>query len=301
MAKYSEETLRGWSKPARPSEEKMISNAISMIKDAINSHYILKDKNIEPIVQGSYANNTNVRLNSDIDIALMLKDTFYHLYPEGATDADYGFGSETGDNFSDYRKYVIDALTAKFGAAEINVGNKSIKIQSNSYHVQADAVPAFQYRNYKRIGSKKRDKYIEGIKFYSGDHKEVINYPKIHVENGIDKNSKTSRRFKRTVRIYKKIRIKMIEDGINVPNGITSFLLECLLWNVPNSIYLADPAWNDLLPEVIKFLHNSSEDEKNKWAEVSGIFYLFHSGRKWTISNANDFLKQMWNYLGYDK
>ncbi|NYT27664.1 MAG: nucleotidyltransferase domain-containing protein [Candidatus Thiodubiliella endoseptemdiera] len=36
-------------------------------------------------VQGSYANNTNVRANSDIDICIMLKDTFSAEYPNGLT------------------------------------------------------------------------------------------------------------------------------------------------------------------------------------------------------------------------
>ena len=47
MAKYSEETLNSWRKPASESEEQKISNAISMIKDAVNSHDILKDNDIE--------------------------------------------------------------------------------------------------------------------------------------------------------------------------------------------------------------------------------------------------------------
>lgn len=300
MAKYSEETLDGWRKPARESEEQRISNAISMIKDAVNSHDILKDKSIEFVVQGSYANNTNVRLDSDVDISLMLKDTFYSEYPDGAGDKDYGF-SEGTNSFTDYRKYVIEAMISKFGKDNVTVGNKSVKIDSNGYHVQADAVPAFQYRNYKRLDSKKADNFIEGIKFYSSDSIEVINYPKVHIDNGITKNTNTKRRFKRTVRLYKRIRNKMIDDGLAVPKGITSFLLECLLWNVPNDVFESNSTWNDLLRETIISLYNNTKDDSKckKWGEVSEHFYLFHSDRKWTIKNANDFLKQMWNYLEY--
>lgn len=39
-----------------------------MVKEAINEDEKLKLKAIEIFGQGSYANNTNVRLNSDIDI-----------------------------------------------------------------------------------------------------------------------------------------------------------------------------------------------------------------------------------------
>ena len=61
MSKYSEKTLGNWRKPANETEEQHISNAISMIKDATSVSDNLKNKIIEIFVQGSYANNTNVR------------------------------------------------------------------------------------------------------------------------------------------------------------------------------------------------------------------------------------------------
>ena len=56
MAKYSEETLDAWRKPASETEEQKISNAISMIKDAVNAHDSLKNKDIEFIVQPKLRN-----------------------------------------------------------------------------------------------------------------------------------------------------------------------------------------------------------------------------------------------------
>jgi len=70
MSKFSEQTFDNWRKPASETEEQRISNAISMIKDAISASDKLKDKDIEIFVQGSYANNTNVRANSDVDVVL---------------------------------------------------------------------------------------------------------------------------------------------------------------------------------------------------------------------------------------
>lgn len=142
MPKYSEETLKKWAKPASETEEQRISNAIKMIKEAIQSYDNLKYKDIEIFVQGSYANNTNVRTKSDVDVCVMLKDTFYDVYPSGYTREDYGFSS--GENsFYDFRKDVISALKNKYGKENIKPGNKSIKMESTSYRVEADAVPAF--------------------------------------------------------------------------------------------------------------------------------------------------------------
>ena len=78
--KYSENTLQLWTKPASDTEEQKISNTIAMIKSAVNSCSDLDDLTIDIFVQGSYANNTNVRTNSDVDVCVMLTSTFYTQY-----------------------------------------------------------------------------------------------------------------------------------------------------------------------------------------------------------------------------
>lgn len=300
MPVFSEQTLDGWRKPASENEEQKISNAIFMIKDAINSHPILKTKDIEFVPQGSYCNNTNVKLDSDIDICAMLKDTFYDEYREGATRDNYGFIDGT-NNYGDYKGYIIEALQTKFGKENVKPGNKAIYIESNTYRVHSDVVAAFQYRNYKNETRNNPNDFIEGIKFYSTDWKEIINYPKIHVKNGISKNNNTQRGFKRTVRLYKRIKNKMIEDGLPVSENIRSFLLECLLWNVPNNIFTSATTWNETLRSSIISLYNNTKTEEGckSWGDVSEQFYLFHSGRKWNREDANVFLVQMWNYLEF--
>ncbi len=302
MPKFTEEALDTWRKPASETEEQKISNAIAMIKDAINAHETLKTKSIEFIVQGSYGNNTNIKLDSDIDICAMLKDTFYSEYREGATKADYGFTDGT-NSFSDYKKLVIEALIKKFGTEHIIVGNKAIEIKSNTYRVKADVVPAFQFRNYKQDKGNNSNNFVEGIKFISSTSDVIVNYPKVHTANGISKNTNTQRKFKRAVRLFKRIRNKMIEDGLPIPKCISSFLIEGLLWNTPNSTFTNATTWNELLKNSIIFIYkNTNEEAKCKeWGEVSEHFYLFHSGRKWKREDVTNFLTQMWNYLEYNK
>lgn len=300
MAKYTEQTFDNWRKPASESEEQRISNAISMLKDAIRGSDDLKHNDIEIFVQGSYANNTNVKTESDIDVCIMLKDTFYTEYPDNLTDDHYGFSRGT-NNFATYRKQVINALIKKFGEENLKLGNKSIKIKSNNYRVDADAVPSFQYRNYRYNNSLNRDVFIEGVKFYSQTNDEIINYPKIHINNGRDKNQYTQRRFKRLVRIFKRIRYKMIDDNEPVNKGISSFLVESLLWNVPNTIFNNYQSWTDRVKESIRYLYEKTENEINckEWGEVSEILYLFHNQRKWNVKMTNDYLLQMWKYLEF--
>lgn len=300
MAKYTEATLDAWRKPASETEEQKISNAISMVKDAVNSHATLKLKSLEFIVTGSYGNNTNIKIDSDIDICVMLKDTFYSEYRDGVKDSDYGFTNGT-NTFSDYKKWVLEALIAKFGATDVTAGNKAIKIKSNTYRVQADVVPAFQLRNYRNDTSNNPNNFIEGIKFYASDGEAVVNYPKIHIKNGISKNDATSRKFKRTVRLYKRIRNRMKDDGIAVPGAICSYLIEGLLWNTPNLTFTSSSNWNDVLKNSIIHLYNKTKEDSTckDWGTVSEQHYLFHSSYKWSRAGVNSFLVQMWNYLGY--
>ena len=77
IMKYSEQTLQKWTAPLSQTEEQRANNAIKMIKTAINENENLKSMEIEVFTQGSYANNTNVRAESDVDVCVMLKDIFH--------------------------------------------------------------------------------------------------------------------------------------------------------------------------------------------------------------------------------
>lgn len=301
MGRFSEETLKGWHQPASNSEEERINHAINMIKDAIRSSDELKGLKYEIFVQGSYGNNTNVRQDSDVDVNVMLTSTFYAEYPEGKTDKDYFFSDGT-ITYDDYRGRVIRALEKKFGKYSISEGNKSVKINANSYRVNADCVISMQYRNYKALNSSDPNKFIEGVKFFSKDGSTVINYPKIHINNGKNKNINTSKEYKKLVRIFKRVRNRMVDEDLIDKDVITSFLLECLVWNIPNSKIVDHSTWNETVRYAIAYLHEEIiNGNADKWGEVSEWFYLFHAGRKWTKEAVADFLVKMWRYMGYDE
>ena len=68
-----EQTFRNWSKPSSKTESTKAENAERMIRTAINNSQILSAKDISVIPQGSYRNNTNVREDSDVDIAVLFQ------------------------------------------------------------------------------------------------------------------------------------------------------------------------------------------------------------------------------------
>lgn len=296
--RYTESTLSTWCAPASNTEEERIDNTIKMIRSAIDNWHVLDGLDIEVFVQGSYANNTNVRTSSDVDVCIMLRNTFFSSYPDGRCREDYGF-TPGSISFDEYKTRVYDALEHKFGREMINVGNKSIKIDSNTYHVQADAVIAFMLKDFRIINSTNSEHYIEGIRFYAKDETEVTNYPKDHIKNGKDKNKSTNHKYKKLVRIFKHIRNNMVSDGEINGDIISSFLVECLIWNVQNYIITGYSTWTETVKQAIIYLYNQIKENNHKeWGEVSEHLYLFR-GHKWTDADAKDFLVTVWNYLGY--
>lgn len=294
MPKFTEDQLNNLRYPPSFTEEVKLAKAQQEIKNAITSSLILKEKKIKTFGQGSYANDTNVKNNSDVDINVCLEESVFVKLPENKTYEDLGY-RDSSYKFSQYRKDVYDALVEYFGEESISDNSKCITIIPNSTRVEIDVVPTFKYIRYDSENSK-----VEGVKFISSDSETIINYPLAHIENGKNKNSNTQKRFKRLTRIYRNIRYKMLDDNIVVSDNITSFLLECLVFNVPDNIFNDHETWTERLKHSIIFLYNETKNETkcDNWGEVSELLFLFKS-RKWSVKDVNSFLQQMWNYLGY--
>ena len=292
--KYSEQTLDGWRKPPSNSEEDKLTNVERMVKDCIREDATLKVMKIKTFGQGSYVNNTNVRLNSDIDLNVHYVDGFYYDLPPGKAPSDFGIIPHLY-SVRAFKNDVHSALVKKLGN-DVKRKNKCIAIEGNTYRVGADVVPTWEYRRYSMDGT-----FVKGVRFRADSREWVTNFPIQHIENGKLKNDLTQRRFKRLTRIFKRIKANMIENGEIVNGNITSFLLECLVWNVPDWIFNGHKTWTDRLENSILFLigqTRTDEDCKN-WSEVSGLLPLFDSGRKWSRADVNAYLLHLWGYLGY--
>lgn len=299
MGRFSQEILESWTRPVSESEDTKINNAISMVKSALQRDANFNNLNYEVFVQGSYGNNTNIRINSDIDVNVMLTSSFFSRYPEGLGNRDYGFVDVSID-YQNYQTLVLTALRNKFGSNSVTVGNKSLKIEANTYRVEMDCIPTIQFKNYEYLESRKADIFKEGVKYIANDVTIVINYPKVHIENGKAKNINVNRRYKRTVRLFKRIRNKMREENMNNYENITSFLLECLIWNIPDTRFTNYISWDDILKNTLGYLIDAFDSsEYDKMTEVSKMFYLFHDSRKWTHREVKEFLDDMWLFMGY--
>jgi len=296
LARKWEDIFSGWAKPLSETEKTKCDNAVVAIEQAIKQSSELKNRGISVLTQGSYHNRTNVREDSDVDIRVVYSGSIFFDLPNGMTLADFGISTPAIYPFGQFKNDVENSLTAHFRNSSVKRGNKAFDITSNTFRVEADVVAGFEYRQYDVDKS-----FVKGVSFLTDQGKRIVNFPDQNYENGINKNSETNRRFKATVRILKKLRNEMEDNGVEIAKHISSFLIECLLWNVPNEGFGHDLIVNDVR-WAIAHLFNQTRSINNckEWKEVNELKCLFHDSQPWTMTQANNFLNAAWNYIGFD-
>lgn len=305
MTQDWESTFSRWATPPSQTEQDRLDNAVRAIRDAINDDDALSSVT-KIYLQGSYRNRVNVRQDSDVDIGVLYTGgSFCIEYPEGMGDADFDNVAATY-TYSQFKNDIGNALIQKFGSASVHRGNKAFDISANTYRVDADVVPTFVHHRYKKNGW-----YICGVQLNPDNGGRIINWPERlyddphwldqHYENGVTKNTATGRRYKGVVRILKKLRNEMDDEGIPQAAPIKGFTIECLAWNVPDG-YLGNPTWDRDVQKALRFLWNNTDEDKKceEWGEVSELKYLFRPlAEKRKLAHA--FLDAAWDYIGVRK
>jgi len=292
MSRDWEAQFASWAQAPGKTEQDRCENAESSIRNAIKASEALASRTISVFTQGSYANRVNVQKDSDVDIGVLCRDTFVPDYPEGKDGTDYGHTDATY-YFPDFRRDLGSALASYFGANAVASGNKAFDVHETSYHVEADVAPFFEHRRYLSSG-----KYYEGVALWpvSGNG-WIYNWPTQHYENGVAKNTETSRRYKSAVRIMKLLRNEMEEAGHNSSKAVSGFFIECLVWNTPNWVYSFE-TWDERMQAVLRHLWQQTNDvdKCGEWGEVSELKYLFRPDSQRAL--AFQFLDSAWDYVG---
>ena len=294
-----EDTFRSWGGPPGQTEKEKMENTENAIKNAIQKDDKLSQMDISVFAQGSYKSRTSVRQDSDVDVCVCLNSTFFTHYPEGKSDEDFG-NFEGSISFPEFKNLIETALKNYFGSDKVIRGNKAFDIHSNSYRVDADVVPAFAYRYYDGDGE---DDYIKpaGIGFLTDKGIRINNWPKQAYENGVSKQSNTGERYKKMVRVMKKMRNKMQEDNITSASNVPSFLIESMVWNVPDNGFNSDNYYDDVKYVVANCFNKTIKDEDCKeMCEINDIKYLFHSSQPWNRAQAHSFFDAAWDYVGFE-
>lgn len=265
-----------------------------MVKAAIDGWTAFGDCSLTVYAKGSYANNTNVRTDSDVDIAVQCHDVLYHKdHAPGAHPAGTPYtGIWTPAKL---RTEIGSALQWKFGDTVDSSGSTAFRVNSSSARVDADVVPCFDFRYYFSPTS-----FRDGAKVFTKTGSSFENYPMQQIANGVVKNKQTNLAYKKTVRILKRVENAMYTDSYH--RIVPSFCIECLVYNCPDYIFTrAD--WTARVKGVLYHVWDNLQgdaeptDNGDRWLEVNEAKYLFNSAQDWNRKDGRDFAKAAWNYL----
>jgi hypothetical protein len=297
MARDWERWLQNSSGPASDDEETKRDRTEKRIKEAIRGCGLAP--HVRVYTKGSYANNTNVRLDSDVDVCVEWTDTFAvdTLGPADGADAKaLGYTpATTSFNADDFRNEVERVLLNAFGGAAVDTsGNKAIRVAAGPGTLDADVVPCRELRRYDRVGA---SPHI-GSRIYPRRGWHVDNWPQQQYDNGVAKNRATGRRYKAVIRALKRLENEMVEGRI-VPAPIPGFLVECLVWQAPNGCFGHSRMLDDVR-SVFRQIWTplSTDDGCHEWGEVNELKYLFRASQAWSRADAFRFIDKAWDMVG---
>ncbi len=253
----SEQQLQTWSHQGSVTQSKATHETIRAVLNSTASPYYLRS--FDDFLQGSYANDTNIYADSDVDIVIRLTSTFYHntddlqqgdlaAYQRDRIPADYELSDFKGDV----------ALWLQQHYAGVTIGNKAIFIPGSGNRRDADVLVSAEHRHYRSYSGLLGPQFNEGLVFETTTGRRIVNYPRQHRENLSNKNKATGSWVKSTVRIFKNMRNRMIEEGYLEAGEAPSYFIEGLLYNVPNSYYGDDHLTS--VTNCLNFIQNANRE-----------------------------------------
>lgn len=299
-----EDKLSNYKKPSSDAEKEKQNRAERMVREATQNWSGFQDIGLLYLPKGSYHNNTNVRSDSDVDIAV-IHDGF-HYYDDSELTAYHKIGGKV--TFSHYpelsfRAELESTLVDHFGAEGCDLtGNTAITIKPNSGRVSTDVVPSFMFRKYY-YDARGNIEFHLGTKTYRKDGMTVVNYPNQQHLNGITKNNRTGKRYKYMVRILKRLENDLVAAG--KIDELPSYFMECLVYCVPDPRFGSNnpTALTDDLKSVLQYIYwgVTTSGIASAWLEPNEIKPLFGAGQPWTMPQAKELCEQVWLHLGLDK
>jgi hypothetical protein len=99
------------------------------------------------------------------------------------------------------------------------------------------------------------------------------------------------------VRIIKKMRYLMQDSCYSSANNVSSFELESLLWNIPDSEFTTHTSYGYIFGNMIAYINNN-KNSLCSYKEANGIKLLCPNATK--ITNLREFISDLQLFYQYD-
>ncbi|MEU3240616.1 hypothetical protein ACIPJG_15140 [Streptomyces halstedii] len=298
-----EEKLARYKARSSDTEKEKQERAERMVRTAVGAWTGFDGVSLSFLPKGSYKNNTNVRADSDVDIAVVHGG--FHYF----NDSTLGEGDKiirrpiTCKRYDgvEFRAELEKAMRSAYGTDCDTSGSTAIEIAENGGRVKADVVPSFQHRKYY-YDAQGNVRYFEGTTTRRTNGEWVVNYPDQQYANGVAKNdsSRTGKRYKQMVRILKRVENDLVAAG--KIEALPSYFMECLVYCAPDAIFnhQGNTPLTDDFSAVVSHIWNKTkpDGEAKGWYEPNGIKPLFADGQKWSMEQAHQLTLKTWQHLG---
>jgi hypothetical protein len=290
-----ESQLETWAKQGAVQTS---SSTYTSVQTALERGTRISSKSWDKFLQGSYANATNIRGDSDVDVVCRLDSIFHRDISQLSVNDRALYGSAFSDatySFADFKRDVTADLQDYYGRNLVVPGDNAVWVKAANGRLNADVIVCCQYRHYLEFRSLSDQNYIEGITFWRSDGTQIINYPKRHRDSCTSKHQATNEWFKPVVRIVKNIRSRMVDDGLLNDDVAPSYFLEGLVWNALNSCF--GRSYRDSIIAVYNHLIGSTDAVWDSWTCPNEVYYLFGDRpEQWTKQQCRTFLQAFKTY-----
>jgi|TARA_A100001391_G_scaffold199237_1_gene181919 hypothetical protein len=291
----SDAQLETWS---HLGSEAQSASTYETIKNALNDPKApYHSQSYEIFLQGSYGNKTNIWADSDVDIVIRLDSVYYsdtrNLSAADKQNYDSHF-SKAEYRLSDFKQEVFEWLRLRFGQS-VKIGKKCIKIPGSNGRRDADVLVCAEHRDYETFPAIGQPTFWLGVVFWTTEGEKVVNYPRQHLANCTTKHQSTNQLFKRSVRIFKNMRNKMVEDGMIDKGLAPSYFLEGLLSNVPNQSF--QTPYRSTVSNSINYILNA---DRTQFTCANNIHWLLSDGHSvcWPPANYEVYMFQLRKFWG---
>ncbi len=269
-----ESTLSRWSHHQAATA---FTQAHLPVRAALDAYRWPSGIKYEVFLQGSYKNDTNLGGDSDVDVVVRLNQRLRPRVAELSGRQLQEDASHQGayQRWKSFRDHALKAMRTKFGNAAES-GRKTLKVPKGKIPADADLVVTLRYR--------------EGIAFYLSDEgRWVVSFPQQHHDQGQKKEAATGRRFKRTIRMFKAARNRLVEKKRLTKSDASSYFIECMLYNAPDDLFA--PKLAPTYTGVLDWLKTAKLDD---FECQNGRVNLFGQGREqWTVKKTRVFVRAL--------
>lgn len=254
------------------------------------------NRSFSTFLQGSYGNDTNIRSDSDVDVVICTSSLFYYdvtnLDASDKSRFEQSYPGSASYTYAEFKKEVTDWLQRNYGDA-VKLGSKAIYIRGNGTRRDADVLPAAEFRHYWTFPSASGERYAKGIVFWKTDGTQIVNFPKQHSDNCTAKHQRTASWFKPTVRVFKNMRNRMIEDKVLDDGVAPSYYIEGLLSNAADNCF-----GHSFERTFLHCIHYLRYADRDKMTCANGIHSLVRDGHEvcWSTAKFNTFMAALPSY-----